>query len=121
RELIGLHLDPRLAARIDPSDIVQGAQMELARPLPYFLGRRPMPFHLWARKTAYERLLDARRHLRRAKRTAMRDGPLPGRSSLPVARPYLGRRPSPSSAAAARELEERVARAVAGLPDVDRE
>src|SRR5262245_18343427 len=64
---VGLHLDPRVAARLDPSDVVQEAQAELTRRLPDYLTRRPMPFHLWARKTAYERILDAhRRHLRRA-------------------------------------------------------
>src|SRR5262249_6973354 len=72
--------------------------------------------------TAYERLLDARRrHLGRGKRSAGRERPLPDRSSLLVARPFLGRNPSPSQTAAARELEARVARAVAGLPEADRE
>jgi RNA polymerase sigma-70 factor (ECF subfamily) len=122
RELVGLHLDPRLAARVDPSDIVQDAQMDLARRLRDFLGRRPMPFHLWARKTTYERLLDARRrHLGRVRRAAGREQPLPDRSSLLVARPFLGRVPSPSQAAAAKELGERVSRAVAALPADDRE
>jgi RNA polymerase sigma-70 factor (ECF subfamily) len=121
-ELVALHLDPRLAARVDPSDVVQEAQVDLARRLPDYLRRRPMPFHLWARKTAYERLLDARRrHVGRAKRSAGRERPLPDRSSLLVARPFLGRAPSPSQAAAAREIEARVARAVAGLPEADRE
>lgn len=122
RELVGLHLDPRLARRVDASDVVQDAQLDLARRLDDFLERRPMPFHLWARKTAYERLLDARRHhLGRAKRAAGREQPLPDRSSLLVARPFLGRGPSPSQAAAGRELADRVSRAVAGLPDADRE
>jgi tetratricopeptide (TPR) repeat protein len=49
RELVGLHMDPRLAARLDPSDVVQDAQADLARRLPDFLERAPMPFHLWAR------------------------------------------------------------------------
>jgi RNA polymerase sigma-70 factor (ECF subfamily) len=121
-ELVALHLDPRLAARMDPSDVVQEAQADLARRLPDYLRRRPMPFHLWARKMAYERLLDAhRRHLGRAKRSAGRDRPLPDRSSMLVARPFVGRGPSPSQEVAAREMEKRVARAVAGLPNAHRE
>ena len=53
-----------IQARVDPSDVVQEAQAALARRLSDFLARRPMPFHLWARKTAYERLLNARRDQR---------------------------------------------------------
>src|SRR5262245_37532443 len=88
---VGLHLDPRLAARLDPSDVVQEAQADLARRLPEFLIRRPMPFHLWARKTAHERLLDLRRHLGRARRTAAREEPIADRSSVLIARPLLAR------------------------------
>jgi RNA polymerase sigma-70 factor, ECF subfamily len=122
RELVRMHLDSRLTARIDPSDVVQDAQLDIARRLRDFLDRRPMPFHVWARKTAYERLLDARRHhLGRAKRSVRRERPLPDRSSLLVARPLLSRGPSPSQTAAANEFGARVSRAVAGLPDEDRE
>src|SRR5215475_7677887 len=91
---IRLHLDPRAAARVDPSDVVQETQADLARRLPDYLTRRPMPFHLWARKTAYDRLLDAhRRHLRRARRAVGREAPWPDASSLAVARPLLARGP----------------------------
>jgi RNA polymerase sigma-70 factor (ECF subfamily) len=119
---VGLHIDPRAAARLDPSDVVQEAQVEMARRMPDFLARRPMPFHLWARKTAYERLLDAhRRHLRRARRAMLREEPLPDRSSQALAQPLLGRGPSPSQEAEAREFAQRVSAAVAGLPEADRE
>ena len=57
REFVEAHLDPALRARLDASDVVQEAQMEAARRLPDFLSRRPMPFRVWLRKTAYERLL----------------------------------------------------------------
>jgi DNA-directed RNA polymerase specialized sigma24 family protein len=38
--------DPRLLARLDASDAVQEAQMEVYRRLPDFLARRPMLFRL---------------------------------------------------------------------------
>src|SRR5262245_24539518 len=76
-------LDPRLRTRVDPSDIVQEAQWEVVRRMDDYLARRPMPFHLWVRKTAYQRLLNVRRdHGRRAKRSVGREQPLPERSSL---------------------------------------
>jgi RNA polymerase sigma-70 factor (ECF subfamily) len=122
RDLVACHLDPRAAARADPSDVVQEAQAHMARRIDDYLARDPMPFHLWARKTAYERLLDLhRRHLGRARRAAGREAPLPDRSSLLLARPLLAGGPSPSQEAEARELAERVARAVAGLAGADRE
>jgi RNA polymerase sigma-70 factor (ECF subfamily) len=122
REQVALHLDLRMAARADPSDVVQDAQADLTRRIDDFLARDPMPFHLWARKTVYERLLDLHRHhLRRAKRAAGREVPLPERSSLLLARPLIDNGPSPSQRVAARELAGRVARAVAGLTEADRE
>jgi RNA polymerase sigma-70 factor (ECF subfamily) len=122
RDLVALHLDPRVAARADPSDVVQEAQADMARRIDDFLAREPMPFHVWARKTAYERLLDLHKsHLRRARRAAGREAPFPDHSSLLVARPLLAGGPSPSQQAEARELAGRVARAVAALPEADRE
>src|SRR5262245_38590878 len=119
---VTLHLDPRVAARLDPSDVVQEAQIDLTRRMAEFLKRRPMPFHLWARKTAYERLLDAhRRHLRRARRSVSREARGQDDSSLALVRPLLGREPTPSQEAEAREFAQKVSDAVAGLPDADRE
>ena len=43
REFVEAHLDPALRARLDASDVVQEAQLEVARRLPDFLQRRPMP------------------------------------------------------------------------------
>jgi RNA polymerase sigma-70 factor (ECF subfamily) len=115
------HFDPVLRARLDPSDLVQEAQLAVLLRLPDFLQRRPMPFHLWVRKTAYERLLNARRHHRTARRAVGRDGALPDRSSLLVAGPLLASGPTPSQQAEAREFADRVGRAVAELPEGDRE
>ena len=87
-----------------------------------FLAQRPMPFRLWMRKKAYERLLNLRRdHLLREKRSVRREVPLPDRSSLLLARPLLANQPTPSQEAEVRELAERIARAVAQLGDADRE
>jgi RNA polymerase sigma-70 factor, ECF subfamily len=122
RAFIEARLDPKLQARVDPSDVVQEAQMEVVRRMEEFLRRRPMPFHLWVRKTAYERLLNVRRdHRRRARRSVDREVALPDRSSLLLARPLLAGGPSPSQQLAAREFADRVALAVAQLAEVDRE
>lgn len=118
---IGARLDPAVRARVDASDVAQDALAETARRLPDYLARRPMPFHLWVRKTALERLLNARRDQRAACRDVCREAIAPDESSLAVARALAGPGPSPSQAVEARELADRVAAAVAGLPATDRE
>jgi RNA polymerase sigma-70 factor (ECF subfamily) len=95
--------------------------VEAARRLPDYLVRRPMPFHLWARKTAYERLLNVRRDQRAARRDVAREAPAPDESSVALARSLVSSGPTPSEAAQANELAGRVAAVVAGLPEADRE
>ena len=75
---IAARFDPKLRGRLDPSDVVQEAQLEVVSRLDDFLRCRPMPFHLWMRKTAYERLLNLRRdHRKRARRSVDREVALP--------------------------------------------
>ena len=74
RRVVEMRLDARLRARLDPSDVVQETQLEAFRRLGDFLERRPMPFRLWLRKTAQERLLMLQRqHLEAARRTVGRE------------------------------------------------
>lgn len=121
RGFVEARLDARLRARVAPSDVVQEAQLEVARRMDDYLRRRPMPFHLWVRRTAYERLLNARRrHRRTARRSVDREEALPERSSMALARAHLAGA-SPSEQAQAAELAGRVSRAVARLTEADRE
>ncbi len=122
RSFVELRLDPRVAVRMDPSDVVQEAQLEVVRRMDDFLKRRPMPFRLWMRKTAYERLLDLHKHhVKRTKRSVRREVAMPEKSSLLLVRPLLGGGSTPSQRLEAQELAERVARVVAELPEADRE
>jgi RNA polymerase sigma-70 factor (ECF subfamily) len=122
RSFVELHLDPRIRARVDPSDVVQDAQLEAARRMDDYLSRRPMPFRLWLRKNARQRLMNLRRdHVGRQRRSVRREVALPDRSSVLLARPLLAHGASPSQQAEARELEQRISRAVAELSEQDRE
>jgi RNA polymerase sigma-70 factor (ECF subfamily) len=121
RDFVAARLHPRLAARVDPSDVVQETMIAVVGRMDDYLRRRPMPFRLWVRKTAYERLVDMHRHQKRARRSVDREQPWPDRSSLVVAGPLLAGGPSPSQQVAARELAERIGRAVARLGEADRE
>jgi RNA polymerase sigma-70 factor, ECF subfamily len=122
RQFVALRLDPRVQARLDPSDIVQETQLEAFRRMGDFLERRPMPFRVWLRKTAYERLLKLRRfHVEAARRSVTCELVLPDESSLLLARPFLDRGPSPSQQLDRHDLVGRVRRALAGLSEADRE
>ena len=52
RRMIEVHFDRRLAARVDPSDVVQEALVEAARLLDTYLRDRPLPFYPWLRQLA---------------------------------------------------------------------
>ena len=120
--LIALRLDPKLRPRIDASDVVQETQLEVFRRLGEFLERQPMPFRLWLRKTACERLLKLREHhLDAAKRSLDREVPLPERSSLLLAQRLFALGSSPSQRLSRREIARRVSQALEQLPDADRE
>ena len=118
---VELRFDRRLRARVDPDDVVQETQLEAFRRLDDYLRRRPMPFRLWLQKTAYERLSKARRrHVRAARRSIMREMPLPDRSSRVLLAHLLGK-PEPSQGLSHQELIRRVGEAVAQLGEIDRE
>jgi RNA polymerase sigma-70 factor (ECF subfamily) len=102
--------------------VVQETQLEVYRRLGDFLDRRPMPFRVWLRKTAYERLLMARRrHVEAGQRAVGRERPLPDRSSLLFARRIIARGSTPSRSLGRRELARRLHRVLAELTDTDRE
>src|SRR5579864_3777951 len=62
KRMIAVRIDRRLAARIDPSDVVQEALTEADRRLADYLKRRPIAFYPWLRQIAWERLIQLHRH-----------------------------------------------------------
>jgi RNA polymerase sigma-70 factor (ECF subfamily) len=122
RQFIELRLDPKLRARVDPSDVMQEAQIEAVARLDAYLEAPPMPFRLWLRQLAHDRLLMIRRrHYKAARRSVAREVPLPDQSSLVLARQLLSSGSSPSQRANKRELADRVRTAVSQLASADRE
>jgi RNA polymerase sigma-70 factor (ECF subfamily) len=122
QQFVGLRFDPLLRRRADPSDVVQEAQIEAARRLAEYLQQPEMPFRLWLRQIACDRLVMLRRrHLGAARRSVHRDVALPEQSSVALARQLLARGATPSEQVARRELARRVHQALTRLPEADRD
>jgi RNA polymerase sigma-70 factor (ECF subfamily) len=126
RQMVAVRLDRRLAARIDPSDVVQETLAEALQQLSEYLRRPPLPFYPWLRQLAWKRLAELyRRHIRAAKRSVCREEhdtpPLPDESALDLAGRLLAPGSSPSARLRREELFGRVQAALAQLPERDRE
>ena len=122
RQVVALRLDPRLRARVDPSDVVQETHLEAFQRLADYLERRPMPFRLWLHRTACERLGKVREHhLEAGRRAVAREVALPDHSSVEFAQRVLAAGSTPSEKLARREVVQRVGQAVARLAEPDRE
>jgi RNA polymerase sigma-70 factor (ECF subfamily) len=121
-QLIALRLDPKLQARVDPSDVVQEAQLEALRRLADYLADPRMPFRLWLRAIAHDHLLKARRrHLNTARRAAGREVPLPDHSSLLLAQRLQAAGLAPEQAVNQEQLAVRLRQGLEQLPEADRE
>src|SRR5687768_4627124 len=73
RGMIALRMDGRLAARFDPSDVVQEALVDAHHQLGQYLQEQTIPFYPWLRQIALNRLVDLyRRHLKARKRSVLK-------------------------------------------------
>src|SRR5262245_39089372 len=108
--MVAVRLDPRLAARVDASDVVQEALAEAAVKLPDYLRERPVAFYPWLRRLAWERLVGLyRRHVRARCRGVGHEGPrLPEGSAAELAERLCDPGPSPSRQARLADLRVRV-------------
>jgi RNA polymerase sigma-70 factor (ECF subfamily) len=127
RQMVRLRLDRRLQGRVDPSDVLQEAYIDLAQKLPDYAKKPPMPFFLWLRLVTGERLLRVhRQHLGAAMRDAGREvslcqGGMPQASSVSLAAQLLGRFTSASRAAVRAEMQVMLQDALNHMEPIDRE
>jgi RNA polymerase sigma-70 factor (ECF subfamily) len=127
RRMVQLRLDRRLQGRIDPSDVLQDAYLEVARCLADYLRDPQLPFFLWLRFLTGKKLQALHRHhLGTRARDAGREvslhhGALPQASSVSLAAQLLGRYTTPSQAAVRAEVQLRVQEALNAMEPIDRE
>jgi RNA polymerase sigma-70 factor (ECF subfamily) len=128
RRLVGIRFDRAIQGRVDASDIVQDALIEADRRLPDYFRKPALPFHLWLRQIARDRLIDAhRRHHVAGRRSVDREQALTApsfgdQSALDLAAQLRDQRELTPAAALLRcELEQRFRASLIQLDDADRE
>jgi RNA polymerase sigma-70 factor (ECF subfamily) len=127
RRMVALRMDRRLKGRIDASDVIQEAYLEASVRLTEYLGDPTMPFYLWLRFLAGQKLVTLHRHhlgvqMRTAgQEVALCRGPLPEASSAALAGQLLGHDTRPSEAAVRAELKIRLQDGLNSMDPLDRE
>ena len=123
KRMVAVRIDRRLAARVDPSDVVQEALAEAAGRFDDYLRERPLPYYPWLRRLAWVRLDKAHRRHHADKRAVGRELPpaLPDESVVELAERLLAPDTGPSEAAQRRERLTNVRAALDRLAAVDRE
>jgi RNA polymerase sigma-70 factor (ECF subfamily) len=126
-QMVRLRMDRRLQSRLDPSDVVQEAYLDVARRFPEYAAGPPMPVFLWLRLLTGQRLIDLhRQHLGAKMRDAGLEvsiyrGDFPRASSASLAELLLGRLTTASRAAIRAETQMRVQEALDAMDAIDRE
>lgn len=126
RKMVQMRMDRAVAARVDASDVVQDVMLEANQRLLDYARNPSMPFHLWLRQLAKDRLIDMhRRHRGAQRRSVDRERSLNAayseQSSLNLAAQLRDHELTPAAATIRRELEERFLAALAELTEDDRE
>jgi RNA polymerase sigma-70 factor (ECF subfamily) len=127
KRMVRLRLDRRLQGRLDASDVLQEAFLDVQRKAAEFAAKPDLPPYLWLRLITSERLLQLHRHhlgtqMRdAAQEVALYRGGPPSASTHSLANLLLGRLTSPSLAAIRAERQLRLQEALNTMDPTDRE
>jgi RNA polymerase sigma-70 factor, ECF subfamily len=127
RRMVRLRLDRRLQGRIDPSDVLQDAYLDVARRAGEYVANPSVPVFLWLRLITGQRLMALQRqHLGAQMRDAGQEvslyrGAWPQATSVSLAALLLGRLTSPTQAAQRAEMQIRLQEVINAMDPLDRE
>lgn len=125
RRMVQARLDRAVARRVDASDVVQDVLLEAHGRLSDFIQNGSMPFHLWLRHLAKDRMIDVHRRHRAQRRTVTREQHIPQSADVSSAFDLLAQisaqELTPAAASIRKEIEGRFLGALAQLDDIDRE
>lgn len=127
RRFVRMRMDQAIAQRVDASDVVQDVIFEASRRLHDYINNPVMPFHLWLRQLAKDRIIDMhRRHRTAQRRSVDREQAIASlgnddRSTADLAQLLRDAELTPAVASVRREMEQQFLDAVNQLDDSDRE
>ncbi|MCA9183988.1 MAG: sigma-70 family RNA polymerase sigma factor [Planctomycetales bacterium] len=125
--LIQVRFDRRLQSRLDVDDVLQDVYAEAWRHLPEFQTTGKMPFYLWLRGIARNKLLELQRHhLGTKKRDLRREVTTPrhaasDETSVQLCYLLLDEGTSPSRVVAKKEDHNRLMQVLDSMDELDRE
>jgi RNA polymerase sigma-70 factor (ECF subfamily) len=126
-KMVRLRLDRRVVGRLDASDVLQEAYLDVARRFPEYTAAPEVPFYVWLRALTGQRLIDLhRKHLGVKMRDAAHEVPLyrwelPQASSASLAQQLLAGLTSPTQAAIRAEMQLKLQEALNSMDLIDRE
>jgi RNA polymerase sigma-70 factor (ECF subfamily) len=127
RRMVAFRLDQRLQGRVDPSDVLQDAYLEAWKDLDHYLQVPAMPFFLWLRGIAGNKLRELHRHhlgtqMRDPRReVSIYDGALPETTTTALAAGLLGNLTRASEEAIRVEIKVKLQDALNAMDPLDRE
>lgn len=127
RRMVQMRLDHAVARRVDASDVVQDVLLEASQRLTDYIRNPLMPFHLWLRQLAKDRIIDMhRRHRGAQRRSVDREQNLSNFSSndesaADVTALLRDAELTPAATALRKEMEERFVLALNRLEEGERE
>jgi RNA polymerase sigma-70 factor (ECF subfamily) len=126
-KMISFRLDPRLAGRIEPDDVLQEAWLAAVQRVPHFLEHETLTMFVWLRMIVGQTIIDMHRHhlgarMRDAYReVSFNNAALAQSTSVSIAARLLASVSSPSQAAIRSELAEQLHTALEAMDPIDRE
>lgn len=126
KRMVELRMNPKLRGRIDASDVLQEAYLDLAKQLPNYAANPTIPFFVWLRRITGQRLMMLyRHHIGAAKRTAKMEVGIfnggPEASSVHLATQLVGQLTTVTEAALRDERQSKLMEVLNELDSVDRE
>lgn len=125
RRMIEMRLDRQIQGRVDASDVVQDVLIEAAQRMRTYLEKPDMPFHLWLRQMAKDRIIDLHRRHHALRRSVDLEQSMaaafPDQSSLDLMAQIQDQDLTPAAATLRREMERRFHQALTLLDEDDRE
>ena len=124
RRMVELRLDPRLDARVAPSDVLQEAYIDSLSRYEHFFRREGASFYVWLRLIVNQSLVDLhRRHLSAKMRSAGQEANAgwTAATSVSLARHLVAQLESPSQIVRKEEMLSQVQAALETLDPLDRE